>query len=70
MLRLFLGEGDQYSAWEELPLPSIQWHQMAAPMGFDSEDAVLSFSRRRQLRKFLNSNLETSQYHVLENTNA
>ena len=28
MLRLFLGEGDQYAGWEHVPMASIHWHRL------------------------------------------
>ena len=51
MLRLFLGEGDQYSAWEDLPLASMSWFEMPAPLEVISQNAVLNFTRRRKLKE-------------------
>ena len=56
MLRLFLGEGDQYSDWEDLPLADIQWVQMAAPLEFGDEHGVLNFiAKHRKLRRSLDA---------------
>ena len=53
VLRLLLGEGDQYSAWEDIPLAGIQWYQIAAPLRFTNEEGLLAFSRGREARKTL-----------------
>lgn len=55
MLRMLLGEGDQYSAWEELPMAGISWYALEAPVECATEHDVLQFSRRRQARRLQHS---------------
>ncbi|KAK9813875.1 hypothetical protein WJX73_003016 [Symbiochloris irregularis] len=43
VLRLLIGEGDQYSAWEDVPLADIDWTTMPHPFEAQSEDEVLAF---------------------------
>ena len=48
VLQLFLGEGDQYAAWEQLPLEPVSWYSV--PQGAVQQMATASAVQRWQKR--------------------